>query len=385
MKNKKITIIGLIDNLGGREIEVRNIIFSLIKNYEVRVVSLFYMNRDSVAVKNLECNHTNIYREIYKANFYFKFLSILSKWLHKSKLPAYTFIDNKISRKFLNLKEDKLKILGAEIFNSDAILYCGVLEFHLLNDIINISRNFQKPLIIRTTGEIKKVNSELLQFLPEINKILVHSLNNTEVLESIIPSKIRIIDQTTLLQNELLKLTIKPVTSKLVFGYLGRLSEEKGIIALLEIFKKKDFSILVGGSGALKKDVLNLLNDNNNYLGEINSENITDFFQKIDVLIIPSFEESGPLVGIEAMAAGKIIFSTKVGAMMQRLSATKNNFWFDIHKEESLLELIEILQNLSVDKIKEIQELNRKVYLENYSLEIISKQYLNLFEDLINF
>jgi len=99
-------------------------------------------------------------------------------------------------------------------------------------------------------------------------------------------------------------------------------------------------------------------------------------------LVIPSHEEAGPLVGIEAMAAGKLIFSTKVGAMAQRLYNTENDFWFDINKEQSFLQLIERVKNIKPEGIKVIREKNRKIYLENYSIEKISNEYLNIFNGL---
>lgn len=381
---KKITIIGLIDNLGGREIEVRNIICSLSNNFELKVISLYYMTNESVAVKDLNCNHTNIYKEIFKSNIYFKTLSFLSKILHNSNSPAYFFIDNNFSKKILNIQKEKIKILRSEILKSDAILYCGVLDLHLLNDMISFSEKHKKPLILRTTGEIKNINLELHRILPKIHKVLVHSSNNADILNGIIPDKIEIIDQTTLIQKDLLELTIKPNKANLVFGYLGRLSQEKGIVPLLEIFNKIDFPILVAGSGSLKPQVLDLLKNKNQFLGEIDLEELKDFFRKIDILIISSFEESGPLVGIEAMAAGKIIFSTKVGAMVGRLSKTKNNFWFDINKKESLLDLIANLQNFSDDEIIEIKKSNRRIFLENYSMQNVSSQYVEVFDEALN-
>jgi glycosyltransferase involved in cell wall biosynthesis len=380
--DKKITIIGLIHDSGGREIEVRNLIVALSEKYTVSVVSLLFMANESVAIKGLNCSSTNIFKELYNSNLILKCLSYFSKVYHNSKLPAYFLIENNLSNKLFNIFNKKVSLLKKEIDQSDAILYCGILDLNILNNILIYCDKVNKPIVLRTTGEICKVNNSLENLLPVASSILVHSKNNTELLNTITPKNINIIDQTTLVENKLLKIPID-IKKGLVFGYLGRFSNEKGIIELLNILKNNNLKIIVAGSGILENEVLDLINDKNDFLNELCPENIDVFFNKIDILIIPSFEEAGPLVGIEAMAAGKLIFSTKVGAMMERLSKTKNDFWFDINNEESFLQILEKLRNLKPEEIKAIREINRKIYLENYSIEKISNKYLKLFDTLI--
>jgi glycosyltransferase involved in cell wall biosynthesis len=379
---KKITIIGLIHDSGGREIEVRNIIFALSQKYEVRVVSLLFMTKNSVAIKDLNCISTNIFKELYNSSLILKFLSYFSKVYNNSKLPSYFLIENNLNRKLFNIFNKKVILLQKEIDQSDAILYCGILDLNILNDILIYCEKVNKPIVLRTTSKIDKVNNLLKNLLPIASSILVHSKSNTKFLNTITPKNINILDQTTLLEKELLKIPIT-IKQELVFGYLGRFSNEKGIIELLNIFKKNNLKIIVTGSGNLESDVISLINDKDDFNSELNPENLSVFFKKIDVLIISSYEEAGPLVGIEALAAGKIIFSTQVGAMMERLSGTENDFWFDINKEQSLLKLIKRVRNLSPVEIKRIRERNREVYLQNYSIEMISDRYLNIFGELI--
>lgn len=378
---KKILIFGLIDDFGGREIEVKNIIVALSQKYDVRVVSLLLMTKNSVAVNNLNCNATNIYKELYDSSLILKGLSRFSKIYNNSKLPSYSQIENSLSRKLFNLFNKKVTLLEKEIDESDAILYCGILDLHLLNNVLNYCKKVNKPIILRTTGEIHRVDKLLENSLSIASSILVHSINNTKILNEITPENIKVIDQTTLLETELLKIPID-IKKQLVFGYIGRFSKEKGVVELLNVFKNNDLQIIVAGSGDLEMDVLDLIEDKNNFLGELSPEKLDLFFKKIDILIIPSHEESGPLVAIEAMAAGKLIFSTKVGAMMERLSITENDFWFDINNEKSFLELLRRLKNINAEEIKSIREKNRKVYLENYSINELSNKYLSIFDNL---
>jgi glycosyltransferase involved in cell wall biosynthesis len=376
---QNILIIGLIDDFGGREIELRNIIVALSKQYNVRLISLLHMSYESVAIKGLNCNATTIFKELYNSNLILKILSFISKAYNRSKVPSHFLVENNLSKKLFNFYNKKVSLLEKEIDKSDAVLYCGVLDLYILEDIIIHCEKVNKPIVLRTTGTIYKVKNSLEYLLPAASTILVHSKSNAGLLNKISPKNIKILDQTTLFEEELLKIPIE-IKERIVFGYLGRFSNEKGIKELLSVFKKNNLQIIVAGSGNLQTDVLDLIDDQNNFIGEISPENLDFFFKKIDILIIPSFEEAGPLVGIEAMAAGKIIFSTRVGAMEERLRETKNDFWFDIASENTFLEQLDRLQNITPEEIVTIRESNRKRYMENYSIKSISDQYLQVFE-----
>lgn len=375
---KKIFIFGQIDDFGGREVEVRNIIKSLDSVFNVYLVSLYYMSSYSIAIKDVNCEYSNVYSLLYKKNLILRFLAILSKFFNKSNKLPYFFLENSISKKIFNFRTLKGNIIKKEIDKADYVIYCGILDLHILKDMIEYCSKKNKKIIIRITGKISKIDNSIVNQLKKECEILVHSESNSKILLSNNVTNVKIIDQTTLQEKELLEIPISN-NRKCVFGYLGRFSKEKGILELLEIFKDSKFEIKIAGNGPLKADVLNLIVKKDNFLGELNQKEIINFFSLIDVLIIPSFEEAGPLVGIEAMAAGKIIFSTKVGAMEERLQGTKNNFWFDINKKDTLIQLINTLDSLDEEIKNEICESNRSVYLEKYSLEQNKKAYLSLF------
>jgi len=376
---KRIFIFGQIDDFGGREVEVRNIIKSFDSVFNVYLVSLYYMSSDSIAVKGVKCEYSNVYSLLYKKNLLLKFLAILSKFFNKSNKPSYFFLENSISKKIFNFKVLKTNVLKKEIDKADYVIYCGILDLHILKDMIEYCNKKNKKIIIRITGKISKIENYIIDQLKGKCQILVHSESNSKILFSNNITNVKIIDQTTLQEKELLEIPISN-NRKCVFGYLGRFSKEKGILELLEIFKNSKFEIKVAGNGPLKDDVFDLIEKKENFLGELNQNDLINFFSSIDVLIIPSFEEAGPLVGIEAMAAGKIIFSTKVGAMQERLKATKNNFWFDILQKDTLIQLIRIVDNMDEEVKDEICESNRKVYQAKYSLEQNKKAYLSLFQ-----
>lgn len=375
---KKILIVGSIADFGGREVEVKNIVEAVSKIYDVKLMSTIPMTEKSMAVHSINCQWTTIQKELYNSNVLLKGLSFLSKKLNRSNLPSYLLVNNKISNVFFNFSKKNLQILKKEIASVDVVLFCGILTSGFLKEIISYSLESNKPFVLRTTGTIKSVPEQIKDLLSDISLILVHSHSNAIILRDVTFKNVRILDQTTLEEESLIDLAIHK-SDQLTFGYIGRFSNEKGIVELLEIFKKQTKILIVAGNGPLLEEVKERCVDNSTleYIGEISTNKIAEFFNRIDVLIIPSFEESGPLVGIEAMAAGKIIVSTKVGAMEDRLGQTANQFWFDINDAKSLLRVISIIENLNKDTVVTIREELRAVYKTKYSQKEIAKNYLD--------
>ena len=73
---------------------------------------------------------------------------------------------------------------------------------------------------------------------------------------------------------------------------------------------------------------------------------------------------------------GKIILSTDVGAMKERLDDTANDFWFAINDEPSFMDSLEKIEQLSDDDFQEIAVKNREKYLQEYQLTSIKRKYL---------
>ena len=100
--------------------------------------------------------------------------------------------------------------------------------------------------------------------------------------------------------------------SKLVVGHVGRFSEQKNHVGLIEIFEKvvylkPDSVLILIGDGPLKKEIEKLVFEKGLEKKVIFAgvqENIQPFLQMIDVLVMPSLYEGLPVSIIEAQAAG---------------------------------------------------------------------------------
>jgi glycosyltransferase involved in cell wall biosynthesis len=120
----------------------------------------------------------------------------------------------------------------------------------------------------------------------------------------------------------------KPYEQKslLRIGYIGRLSEEKGLRNLLEAFfelqKEMSVELVVAGNGPLK-DLM--LAPGITFLGIIPHNKAHLFYGDIDLLVLPSkttsfWKEQFGRVIIEAIASGKPVIGSNSGAIPEVLS-----------------------------------------------------------------
>ena len=305
------------------------------------MLSTVYMTKQSVALKGV--NNSQWYTLpylLYKNNFLVKITSLITKAIYRRKERPHLFIKNKLIKPFVDFNALEEKNIIKFLKETDLIIYSDEITGKWLKIIIDVSEKNKIPLLFCLTGKIKSVPNFFTDNNYNFN-ILSHSKQNVILIKDEIKAKIRNVDQTTAIEDDLLNIEIKE-SNQLTYGFLGRFSEEKGINELIDVFSENKKKLIIAGNGPFLNNVLNLANKNKScfYLGELNPNQLIGFFSKIDVLIIPSHEEGGPLVGVEAMAGGKLIISTKVGAMPERIEDTGNHFWFSHLEKDSLEKVI---------------------------------------------
>jgi glycosyltransferase involved in cell wall biosynthesis len=133
-----------------------------------------------------------------------------------------------------------------------------------------------------------------------------------------------------------------------VAGYVGRLSDEKGIQYLIEagvILKQKSelFNILIIGDGPKRKELENLAREKG-----LEKEIIFAGFQNdvekwlpaLDVFVLPSLTEGTPMALLEAMSTGVPVIATRVGGVPQVVEDGSNGVLLDPADSKRLAEEI---------------------------------------------
>lgn len=382
---KKVLIISPIVNYGGRELEVNIIAKSLQKDFKLTIMSTHEATLNSQALNGLkEVAFYNLKQKITKDNIFLNIMAYSSYLWNNRKGKVYNYLINSISKKTVNFKTLKLKTIKKELVKHDFLWIVGDFDTPFLIETIDTASKYNIPCIFRTTRTIYEENASFLKQIVDKIVFVHHSLHNANRLTQQIKHDYKIIDQCALNESILLEEKIE-TGNEIRYGFLGRLVEGKGVKFLVDFYSKSENKFIVAGYGALENYVLAAQNSNSNikYLGKLEHENTKAFFKEIDVLIISSTEESGPLVALEAMAAGKIVVSTRVGAMPERLKNIYQPFWLD-KDLNNLMSLTTEINNLPIKTINELKVTNREVYIKDYSLAKTKDQYLKLTNEILN-
>ena len=168
--------------------------------------------------------------------------------------------------------------------------------------------------------------------------------------------------------------------------FVGQLIERKGISTLLEAIEvvtkaNNNFHLTVIGTGKLKPVLKEFINQNHlqntvTLLGVINAENITDYLEKADLLILPSIFDGWGMVVNEALQSHiPVLVSDKCGAK-ELVKHQKNGLIFEGNDIKSLIENIQFFLQLSPAE-KDVMKNYASDMGEKISIPIVSN-YLSL-------
>lgn len=177
------------------------------------------------------------------------------------------------------------------------------------------------------------------------------------------------------------------INEKLVIGHIGRFEKQKNHKYILDVFKavhdiKENAFLLLAGSGSLLEKMVDYskqlgIYDNILFLGVI--DNAHEFYQALDVFILPSLFEGLPVVGVEAQVSGvRCLFADNISKEIlisdysQFLPIDRENI--DDWKEQ-------ILISKSYDRTKVFEQIKNTKYnskttakwLERFYLQVLKK------------
>jgi glycosyltransferase involved in cell wall biosynthesis len=315
------------------------------------------------------------------------------------KFPLKTYIYGQKSNRFLTkvkayftfflkiltglaLKKDTYNIIYIHFPLHVAFLFLFskkkiVLNFH--GSELKQSNRYTKILFFFLKKLCKKKNVRIVVPSPfykqKLNSIL--SINDNKFI--IYPSGgIGLNVFKPLIKNEINRIKVLNSISveKKIIGFISSLIENKDpftfVKSIEELVSKKslqNFECIIVGDGKLKNDLIEYMYSRNltkyfKFYPVQNQTELNKFFNSIDLFVFPSREESLGLVGLEAMAVGKIVISAKNGGAETYINNRKNGYLFQPNDYEELANLIcnyyELTENekhlLSENAMKKAQE-----------------------------
>lgn len=137
-------------------------------------------------------------------------------------------------------------------------------------------------------------------------------------------------------------------TTVIDFLYVGRLSPEKNLQKLIEVFNLlPHLKLNIVGFGLQESYLKSIASDNIIFHGSIDNKNLFKLYRKYDVFILPSIIEPWGLVVEEALNNGiPVIVSNRVGCAEEIIINNYNGLIFDLEQENALSDAILKIKNL---------------------------------------
>ncbi len=179
--------------------------------------------------------------------------------------------------------------------------------------------------------------------------------------------------------------------SKLV-GYIGRLSEEKGVLNLIEavplvLKREEDIRFVICGDGILAGEIKKTIKAESleahvKLTGWIFHEDVPRYLNKFRILVLPSFTEGLPNIMLEAMACGTPVLATSVGAIPDIIMEGRTGFLLKSNDPKHIAE--RIVELLDKPEILEKVSINANSYVkENFNYEKTLESWKIIFSELV--
>jgi glycosyltransferase involved in cell wall biosynthesis len=175
---------------------------------------------------------------------------------------------------------------------------------------------------------------------------------------------------------------IKP--EKLVVGFIGRISNDKGIPDLISAWKKiiieqPQLQLLLIGifddRDQVTQDIADYIQHDSTVSWVPYTREIAKYYSVIDILILPSYREGMPTVVMEASSMAKPVITTRVTGCIDSIQENYTGI-FVSHSATSIAEAI--LYYVTNPAIRELHGQNgRSFALSNFKRELIWAQLLN--------
>ncbi len=203
-----------------------------------------------------------------------------------------------------------------------------------------------------------------------------------------IPNSIRLNRDDDVANDLRAQLRIRRGESVKLILFAGRLSRVKGadvLISALSHLKRNDLLCLIAGDGPdrerLEEQVSSLnLRERVRFLGA--RRDVRSLLSQVDFLVLPSRCEGLPLIVLEAMAAGCPVVATSVDGTAEVLRNEESALLVPPNDSRAMAAAIK--RFLDEPSLRHTLASRGRVDVESYSSDVIAKQLLSLYDQVLN-
>lgn len=188
----------------------------------------------------------------------------------------------------------------------------------------------------------------------------------------------------------LFDLSIAPGNRGNIIGYVGRLSEEKGVMNFIEAIpiilqEHGEAKFLVGGPGPLFDEIERRLkryqlDERVQLLGWIPHHELPGYLNELKLLVLPSYSEGFPGIVREAMACGAVVVAVPVGGVPDLIEDGETGFTMEDNTPGSIARGVS--RALNHPALNRIADKARALIIQEHSYEVAVQKYREIFGKL---
>jgi glycosyltransferase involved in cell wall biosynthesis len=182
-----------------------------------------------------------------------------------------------------------------------------------------------------------------------------------------------------------IKVNIPP---RLVFA--GRFVYQKNPIVIVQILsriKDLNWECSMLGDGPMFEEVKHEIEkaglcERFDLPGWVTPEEVLDEFSKSDILLMPSFSEGLPVVGVQALAKGLAIVASRIGGFLDLVDENKNGYLVDVHDKSAFAGVLrELISDPSL--LLQLRESSLKKSLD-FDIQKVADRYQEIFQTVVD-
>lgn len=249
-------------------------------------------------------------------------------------------------------------------------------------------KGHKSPLLMYLCGKIELLTALLADTIMVYTPAILESEEVSAWIKQIPRSKIRIAC-FNYINSEQFKYEVPFNQRKNTLAFIGKLSEDKGAIALTEalpsILAHRELdSVYIIGNGVHEEKVKSLVtaigSKKVRMLGWVPHSEVAKYLNESKLWILPSMSEGLPKGVLEAMACGTIVLATPVGGIPSLIKDGKTGFILEDNSPECITRnVVRVLNHPDLDEIAK----NAHALVEKeYSYEAVVERYKSILTNL---
>lgn len=186
---------------------------------------------------------------------------------------------------------------------------------------------------------------------------------------------------------------LTPIPTQAKFVCVGRLSEQKGHILLIEAVSQLaaeglQFKLVFVGDGELRPQIETLieqlqLQDYIEITGWATNSEVQQYILASQIMVLPSFAEGLPVVLMEALALGRPVITTYVAGIPELVKPGENGWLVPAGSVEALKNAMKAALQAEAKTLEQMGQQGQKAVAEQHDIYKESRHLYNLFKSYL--